>query len=165
MRVALESDSEHAPDFPFVPVRRGPKVRGRVNGRLILLERHFDAEIFVPAKREEMIHDGEIAWRLPLAVHPHTLIDGGEVVQHAVRPGDIFLEETEGIVEILTRDPAGRDSIRCVLQLDGMFAKLTPQLADNTGGISHGLQTSSLSMCTIGSLLNISFRPQAESPQ
>ena len=87
-----------------------------------------------------MIDDGEIAYRLSLAVHPHTLIDGGEVVQHAVRLGDIFLQDTESIVEILPCDPAGRDCIRCVLQFDCMIAKLPPQLAGNTGRLRHGLQ-------------------------
>ena len=106
VRVALKTDPEHVPDFPFVPIRRGPKIRSRIDGRLILLESHFDAEILVPIKRQQVIHHREVACRLPLPVHPHTLVDGGEVVQHPVRLVDFVLQETESIVE----RSAGRSS-------------------------------------------------------
>ena len=34
VRVALETDPEHVPDLPLVPIRRGPKIRNRIDGRL-----------------------------------------------------------------------------------------------------------------------------------
>ena len=34
VRVALETNSEHVPDFPFVPIRRRPEIGGRIDGRL-----------------------------------------------------------------------------------------------------------------------------------
>ena len=117
VRVALETDPEHVPDLPFVPIRGGPQVRSRINGRLASLESHFDAEILVPVKRQEVIHDCEVACRLPLPMHPHTLVDGGEVVQHPVRLVDFVLQEAESIVSVLPCDPAGRDSVRGMLQL------------------------------------------------
>ena len=49
-----------------------------------LLSGNFDAEIFVPIKGQQMIHNGEVACRLALAMHPHPLVNGSEVVQHPV---------------------------------------------------------------------------------
>ena len=37
------------------------------------------------SNEKQVIHDCELACRLPLAMDPHTLVDGGEVVQHPVR--------------------------------------------------------------------------------
>ena len=126
MRVALETDSKHVPDFSFVPIRRGPKVCSGINGRLTSLEWHLDAEILVPIKRQEVINHGEVACRLPLAVHPHPLVDGGEVEQHPVWLADFFLQVTESIVSVLPGDPARRDSVRGLLRPDCIFAKLPP---------------------------------------
>ena len=36
---------------------------------------HFDPKVPVPVKRQEVVHDGEVAGRLPFAVDPHTLVD------------------------------------------------------------------------------------------
>ena len=52
---------------------------------------YLDADILVPLEREEMIDNSKIARRLAVAMLPHALIDGGEVIQHLVRPVDHLL--------------------------------------------------------------------------
>ena len=37
-----------------------------------------------------MVDDRKVAWRLALAMYPHALIDGGEIVQHLVWPVYFF---------------------------------------------------------------------------
>ena len=95
MRMTVEDDSEHVPHFALVPVGGGPDVRDAGQRKAVLRQGHLDAHIFVPVKGKEMIDDREIAGRLAVAMHPHALIDGGEVVQHLVGPIDLFFEKAE----------------------------------------------------------------------
>ena len=92
--MSLKADPEHVPDFPFVPVRRWPKIGTRINRRLVPLERHFNADVLVPVKRQQVVHQREVACRWPLGMIPHALVDGGEVVEHPVRLIDFLFQIT-----------------------------------------------------------------------
>src|SRR5665213_1142191 len=167
MRVALETDPKHVPDLPFVPVCRRPEIGSRIDGRLALLEGHFDPQVLVPVKRQEVVHDCEVAGRLPFAVHPHTLVDGREVVKHPVRLVHFLLEVTEHIVRVLPLDPAGRDSVRGGLQRQRISAKLPPQPVHNASGLNtavsnHHFQTSSLLLSTVARCRSFRLRSRRE---
>ena len=66
-----------------------------------------------------MIDHREIARRLALAMHPHALIDGGEVVQHPVRPIDFFFEKAKQRAHAIFRHPKRGYAIVRVLSDSG----------------------------------------------
>ena len=108
MRMAIEDDPEHVPHFALVPIGGGPDVRDTRQRKPVFRQGYLDAYIFVPLKRKEMIDNRKIACRLAIAMYPHALIDGGEVVQHLVRPVDLFFEKAEQAGHAIFRHPKGR---------------------------------------------------------
>src|SRR5665647_1424331 len=82
--VPLETDPEHVPDFPLVPVGVGPDAGHRGHGGLIALESHLQPNVRVPVVGKQVVHDGEIAIGLALPVGPSPFVYGGQVVQGAV---------------------------------------------------------------------------------
>src|SRR6185503_7892375 len=85
MRMPIETNAEHIPDFPLIPVRRRPKVGNCANRCPVFLERSLDPDICVAIKGQQVIDDGEVARRRILRMSPHALINGREVVEHPIR--------------------------------------------------------------------------------
>src|SRR5208283_79035 len=93
----------------------------------------------------EMIDNCEIARRLPIAMHSHALIDGGEVIQHLVRPIYFFLEKAEQGGREIFRNPKSRYAILRRLRRDSTAEPLGNLLRDGWDG-DH---TSSGSLSTV----------------
>src|ERR671915_329533 len=86
VRMALEADAEEIPDLPLVPVRCGPDIGdGRQRGR-VPRERHLEADVLIVREGQQLVDDGKIALRLPLAMAADSLVDGGEVIEHRIGP-------------------------------------------------------------------------------
>ena len=66
---------------------------------------YLDAQIFVALKRKQMIDNRKIARRLAIAMRPHALIDRREVVQHLVRPVDLFFQKSQQRGRAIFRHP------------------------------------------------------------
>src|ERR1044072_7399395 len=56
-RVALETNSEHIPDFPLGPGGGRPEVGDALVGRILSLERHLETDVLVPTDGEELIEE------------------------------------------------------------------------------------------------------------
>src|SRR5688500_5919643 len=85
VRVARKDDAEHVPYLALIPIRRGPDISDRWQHQIVGKEPDLETDICVARKRQQVINHGEIARRLALAVDADALIDGGEVVKHAIR--------------------------------------------------------------------------------
>ena len=94
--MAVEGDAEHVPDLALVPVGGGPDIDDAGQRRLVAGERHLDADVVVTFVGKKVVDDREVARRLTFTVGAHTLVDGGQVVEHAVGPLRLRLEDSAG---------------------------------------------------------------------
>ena len=116
MRMPVEGDAEHVPDFALVPVRGRPEIRHRGERRRAAGERDFDANVRVALVGKQVIDDGEVARRLVLAMEALTLVDGGKVEEHAIRARYSCPEIVQDAVRHRACDPECRDPIMCRLR-------------------------------------------------
>src|ERR1700722_5613280 len=93
--MTVENDPEHIPYFAFIPVGGRPDVRDRGQRKPIFRKSYLDSHVFIALKGKQMVDHCEIARWLAIAIYPHPLINGGEVVEHLVRPVDLFLKKAE----------------------------------------------------------------------
>ena len=92
-----------------------------------------------------MIDDGEIARRLSIAMHPHALVDRGEVVQHLVGLLDLFLEKAQKRRHAVLRHPKRG---YMVVRLLSYRSRAKP-VADFLCDCRNGDHTSSVSRNTV----------------
>src|SRR5215469_1334956 len=134
MRMPVKNNSEHVPHFALVPIGSGPDARYSRQGKAVFRQGYLDADIFVPLQRKEMIDNSKIARRLTVAMLPHALIDGGEVIQHLVRAVDIFFEKAEQAEHAILRYPKGGDMIDRLLGRSGKTKAIANFLSDGGDG-------------------------------
>ena len=82
----VEDDPEHVPYLAVVPIRGRPDIRNRGHVKISLGKRDLETHVRITLERQEVIDDGESAWRLIVATRPRALVDRGQIEQHAVRP-------------------------------------------------------------------------------
>ena len=128
--MAVEGDAEHIPGFALIPARRRPEFRDTGEGEAVLLERDFDPDIVVALEGEQVVDDGKVAVRLSLPMAAGPLVDGGEVVQHSVRPLDLFLEVAESRRRLFPSHPERGDLITRRLRRNRVFAELLLEALD-----------------------------------
>jgi hypothetical protein len=58
-----------------------------------------------------VVNEREIAHWLTFAMHALALVDGGEVIQHAVRLRGLFLQVAQQRAGLATLDPHGGDAV------------------------------------------------------
>ena len=51
-------------------------------------KRGLHPDIFIPLEGEQVIKNRERRGRRPIPIHPHPLVDRGQVIEHGVRPID-----------------------------------------------------------------------------
>ena len=95
MRMAFELDPEHVVDFTLVPVGVFINVADRMKRRILAFQRHLEAHVLVAVEGQQVVHQREIGIRLSLPVFPGALVDGGQVVEHAIGLGNVILKESK----------------------------------------------------------------------
>ena len=110
---AMPNMSQASRSYQFAAGQRSVTVvsDGRLAG-----ERHFDANVRVALVGEQVIDDGEVARRLVLAMEALTLIDGGEIEEHAIWARYSCPEIVQDAVRHRACDPECRDPIVCRLR-------------------------------------------------
>src|SRR5690348_13401014 len=134
MRMPVKNNSEHVPDFALVPIGRGPDAHYSRQGKAVFRQSYLDADICVPLERKEMIDNRKIARRLTVAMLPHTLIDGREVIQHLVRTVEIFFEKAEHAEHAILRYPKSGDMVDRLLGRSGRTKAIANFLSDGGDG-------------------------------
>jgi hypothetical protein len=66
-----------------------------------------------------LIDDGKAALGLPRTMYPGLFVDGGQIVQHFVRPVHVCFQETEHFHDLTGIYPKGREIVFGVL--DGEY--------------------------------------------
>ena len=140
VRMSLEPDPEHVPDFPLVPVRRGPDVGDGGKRGVLAFEGDLQADVLVAVIGEEVIHDGEIACRLAGLARAGPLIDRRQVVEHPEWSLQSRPEKAEDGARLLLRNPVGRDPVAALLRQQGQPGERPPQLPRRRGGIGRRLR-------------------------
>ena len=115
MRMPIEGDAEHVPDFALVPVRGRPEIRHRGERWRAAGERDFDANVGVTFIGKQVIDDGKVVRRLVLTMDALTFIDGSKVEEHAIRARYSCPEIVQDAVRHRARDPECRDPVMCRL--------------------------------------------------
>ena len=77
-------DAEHIPHFALVPVGRRPEVGYRRYGQHILGEGDLEPYIGIARIRAQLVDDGKCRVRLAVTVAAFTLINRGQIEEHAV---------------------------------------------------------------------------------
>ena len=105
IRVAVEHDAEHVPDFALVPVGVGPDAgRGR-GGQVVVEQRYLEPDLGHRRQTQQVIDDREVAGRLIDAVLAHALVDRGEIEQHAVAWRGVLLQKSQHLADRVAADP------------------------------------------------------------
>ena len=130
MRMPVKNNSEHVPHFALVPIGSGPDARCSRQGKAVFRQGYLDADIFVPLEGKEMIDNRKIARRLTLAMLPHALIDGREVIQHLVRTVDILFKKAEQAEHAILSYPKGGNMIDRLLGRSGRTKAVANFLSD-----------------------------------
>src|SRR6185369_722952 len=134
MRMPVKNNSEHVPHFALVPIGSGPDAGYSRQDKAVFRQGYLDADILVPLERKEMIDNSKIARRLTVAMLPHALIDGRQVIQHLVRTVDIFFEKAEQAEHAILRYPKGGDVIDRLLGRRLRTEEVANFLSDSGGG-------------------------------
>ena len=125
--------SEHIPYFAFVPIRRRPKARDAVERQGASVKSNFHPDVFIALEGEQVIDDRERGGRQALPVHPHPVVDRGQVVEHCVRSIDLTLEISQDFSHTLARSPKRRYPVAGKLW-SHIAAILLLQRLDRIGG-------------------------------
>src|SRR5438552_2423269 len=134
MRMPVKNNSEHVPHVALVPIGSGPDARYSGQRKAVFRQGYLDADIFVPLERKEMIDNRKIARRLTVAMLPHALIDGREVIQHLVRTVDILFEKAEQVEHAILRYPKSGNMVDRLLGRSGRTKAVTNFLGDGGDG-------------------------------
>ena len=148
VRVTVKSDAEHVPHFALVPIGCRPDARDTRQRNLVLRKGYLDTQIFVSIEGQKMIDNGEITRRRPIAMRFHPFIDGGEVVQHLVRPIYFFFEEAKQCRDAISVQPK-RGYVVVRLLRDGSRTEPVGDFLRDGRDVDH---TSSGSLSTAGFL-------------
>ena len=136
MRVAVEDDAEHVPYLALVPVRRRPDIGNGGHQQIVGSERDLETDVRVTLERQQVIDDSEIAWRLIVAVRAGALVDGGEVIQHAVRLLRFQFQVAQDIAHAVPRDPLRGHAIAGFLRRPRLPRQSDPSIpAQNIGNV------------------------------
>jgi hypothetical protein len=138
VRVAGESDAEQVPDLALVPVGVGVEWDDGGDTRHLAAERHLQPQLALrrwraALDREQVVHHREIRRWQVVAVLPHPLVNGGEVVQHLVWLADLVLEVLQHLVQLLGAEPQGRDAIARLLHDERGLAEARVEIAHDIG--------------------------------
>ena len=109
--MAGKDDAEHVPDLALVPVSRRPDVGDGGHQRIAGRERYLEADIRVAGKRQQVVDHGEIACRLAFTVAAHALVNGGEVIQHAIGAPCFQFQVTQDVTYPVPFDPLGGHAV------------------------------------------------------
>ena len=93
----------------------------------------LDPDVFVALEGKQVIDDGEIGGRQALPVHPHPVVDRGQVVEHGVRPSIRPLRYRQDFAHTLPRSPECRYPVAGKLWRH-IAAVLLLQRIDRIGG-------------------------------
>jgi len=110
--MAVKPNPEHVPDFPLVPIGRGPEVSNGLVARILSLERHLETEVLVAVYREELINEGKVTCGLTGWGGPaDALIDGTQVEEQREGGPCLLLEIEEDLPNAFRRYPQGRRAV------------------------------------------------------
>jgi|SRR6185437_7770494 len=136
MRVPVESHPKHVPGFALIPIGGGKNSGQSGSGRR-LVQRDFESNIGVALERKEMTNEREIrAFRIQLLdgfTPDVSLVNRGEVIEHAIRRLNVFFEKTNGLLKSLLFDPESGDLITGLLRSDPSLRESFPELGKNVG--------------------------------
>ncbi|MNP29017.1 hypothetical protein D3C76_1220230 [compost metagenome] len=148
--MAGKVDAEHVPDFTLVPVGVGPDTGDGGQVQVAFAEGHLDHHVAVPLHREQVVEHAEVCARQAAALGAQALVDAMQVVEHAVRLGDMA-QETQHVLEFFAGNPKHRHAgagflgderlgAKFVVQFDNHILVVSLVRRDiNSGVRCHGL--------------------------
>ncbi len=131
VRMAVEGDAKHVPDFTLVPVGGGPEGGACGQAGIGGGQGHLQAHVGVAFVGEQVVDDGEVAGGLAVAVLADALVDGGEVVEEGERPFHPHLQIAQRQLNLIRLNPQGGNAILGGLHGRYARAKVCLQVGDN----------------------------------
>ncbi|MNN27160.1 hypothetical protein D3C81_1406870 [compost metagenome] len=148
--MAGKVDAEHVPDFALVPVGVRPDTGHGRQVQVAFAQGYLDHHVAVPFHREQVVEHAEVGTWQATALGAQTFVHTMQVVEHAVRFGDIA-QEAQDFLEFGAGNPKHRHAgagflgderlgAKFVVQFDNHILVVSLVRRDiNSGVRCHGL--------------------------
>ena len=83
--------------------------------KIAFVECDLQADVLVSSEGVEVVDGGEVARWLAIAVCASAFVECSNVIEQFVRIGDTMTQGSNGFVNVVLRDPEGRDFIASAL--------------------------------------------------